>query len=497
MKTRAKNTLKAFGGAVLVLLSIMLIKAMTMRSRQPNPAPLTDAPVDSAKVAAHLAEAIRAKTISTTPEPAEFLKLHAHLEASYPKVHATLTKEMVGNLGLLYTWRPAKPGADDPNAKPLVLLSHQDVVPIEPGTESSWTHPGFEGVIESGFVWGRGTIDDKVGIICILEAVESLLEQGFTPSRTVYLGFGQDEEISGAEGAKRIAALLASRGVHAELVLDEGGPITRGIVPGIAGPVAVVGIAEKGYVSMDLSTKVHGGHSSTPALETSVTVMSRAVSRLQTTPMPSHLDGAMGRFIEYAGPEMTFGLKFLFANTWITSPILERALAGAPTTNAAIRTTTAVTMFHAGVKDNVLPAEAKAVVNFRVLPGDTSASVMEHIRRTVDDSRIEVSPQLFSLSEPGPTSSVEGPGFNAIATAIREVFPGTVVAPSLFIGATDGRLYAGITENIYRFVPISMDSVDIGRIHGKDERVSVAALGDAVRFYRRLIQLSAGPSSSH
>lgn len=504
MKTRAWRLTRAWRMARVVVLGlvalsvILVVRAETIPSRQPVVAPLAPVAVDGDAVAAKLATVVKRKTVSAALDspapPAELVALHADLAAAFPKVTATLTREVIGDHSLLYTWKGTD-AAEPANAAkaPIILCAHMDVVPVEPGTESSWAHPAFDGVIEGGFVWGRGTIDDKGSLVAILEAVELLLRDGFAPARTVYLAFGQDEEISGLHGAARIVDTLAGRGVHAELALDEGSALVEGIVTDVPAPVAAIGIAEKGYLSLDLKVAIPGGHSSTPAPENALTVLARAIERLQADPMPARIDGATEQFFAWAAPEMRFGPKLALANTWVSGPLVRRMLAKSPTLGAALRTTTAVTVFHAGVKDNVVPAMAAATVNFRVLPGDTTEEVVEHARRAIDDARIVIEPQVGSRTEPSKISRVDTPAFRLLATTVREVFPGTVVAPSLVLGATDGRYYSKVAEDVYRFAPFRLTGADIKRIHGKDERLAVASLADGVRFYRRLVERAAGP----
>lgn len=476
-------------GAVIAVaspLAVGAVRALTLSSRQPVVAPLGDAPVEAAPVASILGEAVRCRTVSTEDTAAATAELHAVLARAFPRVHASLTRDVVDGRSLLYTWKGAAPAE-----KSIVLLSHLDVVPVEAGTEKEWTRPPFSGDVTDGFVWGRGTLDDKVGVVSVLSAVERLLESGFTPRRTVLLAFGHDEEVGGA-GARAVANRLREAGTRAEVVLDEGGPITVGIVPGVHAPVAVVGIAEKGYASVDLSVSLPGGHSSMPGRESAITVLTRALARLQENPMPAHLDGPMGEFAAHIAPEMSFGPRFAFANPWLTRPLLERALSSAPSTNASLRTTTAITIVNAGVKDNVLPATATATVNFRILPGDSRASVLAHVRSVVDDPRVEVSPRELGASEPSPTSSSRSASYVALARTVREVFPGVVVAPALFLGATDARHYVELADDVYRFLPVPLTAADLTRIHGKDERVRVSDLAGAVRFYRRFIEVTAG-----
>ena len=221
-------------------------------------------------------------------------------------------------------------------------------------------------------------------------------------------------------------------------------------------------------------------------------MLARAVERLQSEPMPARIDGATAEFFAWAAPEMRFGPRLALANTWVTGPLVRRMLAASPTLGASIRTTTAVTVFHAGVKDNVVPAKATATVNFRVLPGDTTADVLEHVKRVVDDERITATPQAGSRTEPSRVSRVDARGFGLLARTVREVFPGTVVAPSLVLGATDGRYYARVADDVYRFFPFRLRAEDIKRIHGKDERIAVTTLAEGVRFYRRFLGEVAG-----
>lgn len=492
-RSRVKRTASTLAILVVGFVATLVVGAVTVESRQPVVAPLpaTVLAVDGDAVAAKLATVVKRKTVSASLDapapPAELDGLHDDLKEVFPKLHAALARETVSDHSLLYTWK-----GSDPAQKPIILCAHMDVVPVEPGTEAAWTHPPFDGVVEGGFVWGRGTLDDKGSLVAILAAVEALVAEGFAPRRTVYLAFGHDEEISGRSGAARIVEVLASRGVHAELALDEGSALVEGVVTDVPAPVAAIGIAEKGYVSVDLEVAIPGGHSSTPARENALTVLAAATLRLQGEPMPARIDGATAQFLAWAAPEMKFGPRLALANTWVTRPLVARMLARSPTLDASIRTTTAVTVLHAGVKDNVVPAAARATVNFRVLPGDTTEDVLAHVKRVVADDRVVASPQAGSRTEPSRVSRVDARGFGLLARTVREVFPGTVVAPSLVLGATDGRHYAAVADDVYRFFPFRLRPEDIKRIHGKDERIAVGNLAEGVRFYRRFLGVVAG-----
>ncbi|HEX8145308.1 MAG TPA: M20 family peptidase [Pyrinomonadaceae bacterium] len=472
-----------------VLVSVLLVKTFRFTSKQVEVESVEAPAIDKEGVAGRLAQSLRFQTVSSQDgnqfRGEEFLGLHKFLEQSFPRVHSTLSREVVGDYSLLYTWKGSEGG------KPILLMSHQDVVPVEPGTESNWAQPPFEGRIGDGYIWGRGALDDKVGVLGILEAVELLLGEGFQPKRTIYLAFGHDEEAGGRNGAGKIAALLQGRGVNLDYILDEGSAITDGIIPGVSKPVALIGIAEKGILSVELIVESEGGHSSTPPPQTAIGILSRAVSRLEENQMPTSLNGVAGQMFQYVGPEMSFGRRMAFANLWLFRPLVERLLAASPPTNAATRTTTAATIIEGGVKENVLPSKARAIVNFRILPGDSVESVLGHVSRTINDARVKVGRYGENANEPSAVSNTDSPGYRALQQTIRQLFQGAVVAPSQVIGATDSRHYAGLSSSIYRFVPMTVGPEDLKRIHGTNERISVESYAQCIRFYRQLIVNSA------
>jgi carboxypeptidase PM20D1 len=481
-----KKILSALVLGLALLLGVVAFRTATLRSLQPTAEAVPPAALDERGALERFAASLRFRTVSHADSAGasatEFEALHGFLAESFPRVHAALARETVNEHSALYTW-----AGSEPALRPVLLLGHLDVVPVEPGTEAEWTHPPFAGHVADGYVWGRGALDDKFGVLGILEAVETLLREGHRPRRTVLLAFGHDEEVGGALGARSIAALLASRGVRAEWVMDEGGSITRGIVPGVAAPVALVGVAEKGYVSLVLSARAEGGHSSMPPRETAVGIVSRAVHRLERDPFPGRLQGAARAMFAYLGPELPLAQRMAFANLWLFRPLVERQLAASPTTDAALRTTTAATMFEGSVKDNVLPIHARAVVNFRILPGETVASVTERVRRTVDDARVEIRPLEGTGEDPSPLSPTDAPAFERLARTVRQVFPEAVVAPYLVLGATDARHYTALSGNVYRFLPAQITARELSGMHGTDERVSVESYLAGVRFYRQLL----------
>ena len=471
----------------IVLVGVALQRALAFPSRQPQVAPVPIEPLDTVALAQHLAGALRFKTVSfqdsTQFDAHEFEGLHRYLRATFPKLHGALKLETVNGYGLLYEWQ-----GSDPGLAPAVLLAHQDVVPVEPGTEGRWTEPPFAGRIAGGYVWGRGSLDDKGSLVGILEAVEHLVVAGVKPKRTVYLSFGYDEEVGGRRGAARIAELLGSRNVHPQFVLDEGGALITGLIPGVATPVALVGIAEKGYMTVELTAQAEGGHSSMPPKETAVGILAAGLTRLEHRQMPRAIRGPTADLFDYLGPEMPFAPRLIMANRWLFGGLLASQFGSTPFGDALLRTTTAPTVLQAGVKENVLPATARGLVNFRILPGDSAGNVLEHVRAAIADARIAVRPLQETLSNPSGVTSVDAEPFQLLARTVRQVIPGSVVTPWLLVGATDSRHYERLTPNVLRFVGFTIATDDLRRIHGTDERVGVQAYANVVRVYLQLLK---------
>ncbi len=475
-------------GILAVLASIVLVRTASFTSRQLQVEPVQVIAIDRDAVAKRLAEAIRFQTVSfqdlAESSVREFDRLHAFLAKSFPRVHQQLTKQTVNDHSLLYTWN-----GKDARLKPMLLMGHMDVVPVDAPTERQWTHPPFAGQIADGYIWGRGAMDDKVSVLGILEAVEYLLTAGFQPQRTIYLVFGHDEEIGGHNGAAKIAELLRSRGVELEYVLDEGMNIVDGIIPGIAAPAALIGIAEKGYLSLELSVETTGGHSSIPPVDTAIGIISRALHRLEAAPFPGRLSGPTRQMLEFLGPEMAWAKRLALANLWLFELWVKKQLAASPLTNAAIRTTLAPTLFNAGVKENVLPTQARAVVNLRIYPGETIAGVTKHVRKAIDDPRMKITALPIRMA-PSAVSDIEAASFQLIHRTIRQAVPEALVAPALLVAATDSRHYSALTKNIYRFLPITLRPDDARRYHGINERLSLQDYERCVRFYLQLIRNS-------
>lgn len=452
------------------------------------------------EVLERLAAALRVKTVSreagVVSHPEGFLRLREMFEQHYPLLHAAAEREVFGGYSLMF-----RVDGTDASLKPAMFMAHLDVVPegseldvsrwdFEPFSGHLWTDP------DDGrrYIYGRGTMDDKMSAVCLLEAVEGLLAGGFRPRRGLYLFFGHDEEVGGAAGARAAARELHRRGVRLHSVLDEGGVVGDGLFPGVPGRISLVGVGEKGYVDVELSAASAGGHSAAPPLPpTAVGRLSRALARLEGNQFAPNLD-IMRDTVRHLGPAAPPLWRLAFSNLAAFRPLLGRALTGKSSTVAAtVRTVISPTMLEGSEKANVLPTRARAVVNFRVMPPDTVASVVEHVRRVVGDPLVEVRQLRGEQGEdgpdddPAPPSPVDGEAYRTIAATARQLWPDTPTAPIFCIGMTDSRHMSLLTDSVYRFIPYVANEDDIKRFHGISERVAVDDVERTLRFYRRLM----------
>jgi carboxypeptidase PM20D1 len=448
---------------------------------------LEGVPVDDRQVAEHLAAAVRCRTVpqdeSGTPDPEAFRQLHQMMAETYPLVHQHLKREVVNDYSLVYIWK-----GTHPDLEPVMVMAHQDVVSAGGATLADWAYPPFEGCIADGFIWGRGTLDIKNQLIGILEAAELLLQQGYRPERTILFGFGHDEETGGNAGCKVIGKILAERGIHLAGIVDEGGGIVEGMAAGVRGPVALVGVSEKGYLTVEF--KVHGqpGHSSTPPPQTAIGILARALARLEARPMPVHVR-RMRPLYHGIGTAAPLYLQVAFANVWLFGPFLKRWLTAQPEMNASIRSTTALTIIRGGVEDNTVPPEASAIANFRLLPGDTIAEVLWHVRKVIKDERVKFNPVEGKYNEALPVSPRDVPAYKGLSKVIGQVFGDIPVAPYTMLGGTDCQHFVPVCDHIYRFTSLVMDETFRGLEHGIDERIPVEAMGKMVKFYAQLMQV--------
>jgi carboxypeptidase PM20D1 len=478
--------------AILVVVGVALVRTLTYRP--PGEVSVADikvvprVPVDVDAAAQHLSQAVQIQTVShqapADDQPAEWTRLHDFLQTTYPAAHAAMTREIVGKNTLIYTWK-----GSDPSLAPIVLMAHQDVVPVSPDTEGDWKHPPFSGAIADGAVWGRGSIDDKGSLITLFEGVEALAKQGFKPRRTVMIVSGEDEETRGS-GARAAAALLRSRGIKAQFVIDEGLAVISDN-PVTGGRLAMIGTAEKGYATLVVTAKAEGGHSSAPPADGGgVVELARAVTAIADHGMPMDFKGPGATLLQTLAPRAGFAVRMAVANRWLFKPLLIRRIGATPAGAALLHTTIAPTMLRGSPKENVLPQDATAWINYRIAPGDSSAGVMARAKAAVGALPVALAWGETKV-EPSPVSSVRSQGWKTIAAVAAQV-TGAPVAPSLVTAGTDSRYLQSVATDVYRFQPMEFSLKDTGMIHGTNEHLTLKNLEQCVQFYARLIATAAG-----
>lgn len=482
---------KLFGSllvVVVVLVAVVLFRANSVYpDRQVPPASLAELPAfDEDAAVARFAGALRFPTISyddrSNFDPNAFEAMRAYLEMNFPLVHERAEREVIAGHSLLFRL----PGSN-PSLKAALFAGHIDVVPVDDITLDEWTHPPFDGTVADGTVWGRGALDDKLTVLALLEAMEFLLADGFAPERTIYFAFGHDEEVGGEEGAAAIVKHLSAQDVALEFMVDEGGVVTEGMFEGIDQPLAIIGVAEKGYVNTRLVVEDAGGHSSQPPPQTGLGILARAIVAVEDNPFPATLDHLAMSF-DYYGHYAPLGQRAAFANRWLFGPLIRSRLLDARSAAASMHTTIAATMASGSSKSNILPTRAEAVINYRIIPGETVESVRDRVKGIIDDERVAV--EIEMATDPSPVSTTTSWGYELIASTIRGTDDSILVAPYLIQGGTDAKYYYALTPNVYRFMMITATPESMRYVHGIDERVSVEDYLRAVRFYAHLLRRS-------
>jgi carboxypeptidase PM20D1 len=470
------------GGAVVAVRTLTYAppSAVDLAKVALAPAPAID--VDRAAV--HLGEAVRFQTVShqdkADNDMAQWDALHAWLVTTYPNVHRVMTREIIGEHGLLYTWK-----GSDPSLPPVILMAHQDVVPVSAGTEKDWKHAPFSGDVADGAVWGRGSVDDKGSLIGLFEAAEALAASGFAPKRTILLVSGQDEE-AGGSGAVAIAEALKARGVHALFTIDEGSAIVTDN-PVTGGAAVLIGIAEKGYATLEVTAAGAGGHSSMPPRETAVATLARAIVAIDEHPFPLRFAGPGASMLEALAPSAAWPVRMAVANQWLFSGMLAKQMSATPTGAAMLHTTIAPTMLEGSPKENVLPATALARINYRIAPDGSSADVLAHTKAALNEIPVTLAWNR-PPREPSPVSSTASDGWKLVAaTAAAVAQKGAPLAPSLVVAGTDSRSMSGVSADVYRFQPIELTMAETKMIHGTNEHMTLINLGRTTRYYAQLI----------
>ena len=476
-----KRILKLLFAVLLLLIIIVLIQTFRFTKEIPHTKASAIPALNDSSIA-HISEAIQIKTIpvnnNAAIDTAAFTAFRNFLEKSYPLVHQHLQRTIINHFSYIYYWQ-----GKNNSLPPYILMAHSDVVPVEASSENLWLAPPFSGKITDTAIWGRGAIDDKGCLISIMEAVEKLLSENYQPERSFYLSFGHDEELGGERGTAQIVKWMEQNKVHPALVSDEGGIITKDNFKDLGRPIALLGVSEKGLVSFELSVEKEGGHSSMPAKETAIDILTKALVKIREEQMPVHFTTPTNAMLNKIGPGLGFTTRMALANRWLFEPLLVKQLEGSNGTNATIHTTIVPTIVDAGIKDNVVPSTAKAIVNSRILPGETTTDVLAFLKKKINDDRvlIKITPPF---SEPGKTTEINGPAYKIAEQATYKVMDDVVPVPFLMIGATDSRYYRSIADAVIEYSPM----LDPKGFHGLNERIGLQDLQRLIFYYQLILK---------
>jgi carboxypeptidase PM20D1 len=477
--------------ALIAAAMFLMINTMRLRSKQISVDPVAPSDLDKEALSQVLVKFLDVPSYSyhdrSEMSAEAFIQLHEILQESFPTAHRILERETVNDLSLVYRWP-----AHDPSADPILLMSHLDVVPIEASSLSDWTHAPDEPKIADGYIWGRGALDVKCGVIGIMAAIEQLAIEGFSPKRDIYLAFGHDEEVGGQDGNGVIARQFEEQGLRFAFVVDEGGAILDRVIPGIDRPVAFIAIAEKRSADLTLTAHGAGGHSSISG-SSAVVNLARAITQIDEKPMPARMTESTSKVFDYLASEMPLVERTVIANRTIFGALLCRQLAAGASTAAVVRSTINVTSLGTTTVSNQTATVATATINARLLPGDSVDDVLSHIEQITDDIRldngqraIEIrSERVSSGDQVAPTDCDE---FRVIQRTIHQVFPDVIVAPGLTAFTTDSAKYFPVCDKVYRFIPMRLNQTDMERIHGIDERIGVDNLAEIASFYMQLLR---------
>ena len=484
-----KKIFLVFLTTIFLLLIVVLWRTLQFTSplshlKQINPR--VEWQIDDSLAVAKLSKALSIPTIShrrAMMDLEAFGGFLRFLGENFPRVFAETQVDTINEYTLIFTWHGTQS-----DLEPVMLMGHYDIVPVESATLDRWDAPPFSGSINNGYLYGRGAIDNKTPCIAILEALENLLAYGFRPKRTLMVSLGHDEEIGGDDGAVEVVKYLKKHNIRPVLILDEGGTLGQGIVPGVDQITALIGTAEKGYLSLELIVKGKGGHSSMPENDNTLTALARAMHNLNNNQLNFEISEPVRGFIECMGPYMKFPANMAFANTWLFKPLIFKTFSKSAQGAAMLRTTQVPTIVAGGVKDNVIPNLSRAVYNYRLLPGHTDSMIISRVQKIISDTNVIVRTLSDAPYTPGSKASPHDDEiFHMLASVVKTTFPDAVISPYLVLGATDARHFTEICTHVYRFSPILLKSEDLPRIHGINERVAVSDYLEAIRFYAQYI----------
>ena len=470
----------AAAALLVALIAVLTVRALLFKPKKLD-APTSEAVfVNTEKATSDLAQMIRCRTVSDRnrelEDEAEFIKFKTLLPTLFPKVYEECEYTELGDRAILFRW------SGKSHDTPVVLMAHYDVVSA---VEDEWERPPFEGVLENGVLWGRGTLDTKGTLNGILQAAEALIADGFIPENDIYFAFGGNEEING-NGAPSIVELFRERGITPKFVCDEGGAVVNNVFPGVKSPCALIGIAEKGMLNLEYSVKGGGGHSSAPKPKTPVGRLARACVAIEKKPFKFTVSSAAGALFDTLGRHSTFLYRLLFANIWFFGPVLNlyTRLTGGEI-NALVRTTVAFTQMEGSKGVNVIPPYARMVSNLRLAPGDTMDSALARIRKTVKDEGISI--RVIDGMNPSVISDINCDAYETVRSAISETWQDAIVSPYLMVACSDSRHWGAISDKVYRFSAMALSNEERASIHGNNEKIPVGTITKIVEFYIRLI----------
>lgn len=470
-------------------LAALPVKAYMFKPEKITGEKLPDENVDLERFRKNLSDAIKIPTIaSKDPEKTDwsnFDTFRAFLNERYPLIHSNLELIEVCKGPLLYRWKGA-----DSSLDAIALLAHQDVVPISEGTYEDWTYPPFDGKDDGEFIWGRGALDMKNHLIGVMESVETLLEEGFTPERDVYICLGHNEEVmsSDASGAVFMCDYFAKNGIRLDCVLDEGGAILPVNVKGILNKnLAGIGVAEKGYADFEISVTAKGGHSSQAPNHTALGHLADIIKDVENNQFDAELSPMMMQLFDKIGRNCSFPARLITCNLKLLKPLLTKVMTYIPPAASLIRTTQGVTMASGSPAPNVLPQKASINVNVRLYPGETVEDAKKHLRKVIKNKKAEIvlKPGWKNPSKISPTDSRS---FHIIEDICMRTDPNSIVAPYLVMGGTDACHYEDVCDNIYRYSPFLVGTSLLLTTHGTNERIPISAMTDAVVFFKRFIR---------
>lgn len=470
-----------FGALIALFVVYLLVNAARFQPEKRADVPAEPVEYDAEAAGAHLGAMLRCRTVSNRDESlmdwAEYDRFVELLAQLYPAAMEKLHFERAGKTGLIYRWEGKT--RDDP----VVLMAHYDVVPAK---AEEWSFDPFSGEVRDGVVLGRGALDTKSTLCAIFEAADKLCRENYQPERDFYLCFSGTEEIAG-EGAYAIVEKLQKDGVKPCLTVDEGGAIVTGAFPGVKEPCAVVGISEKGQMAIRLSVKSGAGHASAPPKNDAFSQLARAITALEKSPFKARMTETSAKLFRTLGRHAGFGLRVVFGNLRLFTPLLcKLARALGNDVNALLRTTCVFTMAGGSEASNVLPSEAWATCDVRILNGSTSQDVLEHFRKVIQNDNVHIEP-LFTV-EPSPVSPTDCREWEVVSQAIRHTWPDALVSPYLMTARSDSSVYTAICPNVYRFAPMKLSKEERATIHGVDEKIPAEKVAQAACFYERLIR---------